>query len=104
MAGLAGGQEQGLGTCMLNLLPTVLSAGIGASYPSAESWGPFCQLYPDLVTATPCTGKKHFPRASVSPPTHPTCFLGCEGRSGQGRAGQSCRDQLGCVCVGGFPL
>lgn len=82
------------------LLPTVLPAGTGASHPSAESWGPLCQLYPDLVTATPCTGKKHSQSVCFSPDS-PHLLLGPQRQewAGQGWAGLQRPAGL-CLCWG----
>ena len=92
---------------MLNLLPSGFCCPLSCQL---EQEHLTCQLSPGgpyvsstLTWLLPLPALERNTRR-VSPPTHPTCFLGRIGRSGQGRAGLGCRDQLGCVCVGGFPL
>ena len=107
MAGLGGKGQQGSEICMFNQLPSgflsSLSHLLEHLTPQESPGGPSVNSTLTWLLP-PLHWEKHFPRVSVSPPTHPTHFLGWEGRSGQGRAGQGCRDQLGCVCFGGFPL
>lgn len=102
-----GGQEQGPGTCMLNLLPSGFCCPLSCQLEQerltrqlSPGGRPLCQLYPDLVTATPCTGKKHSQSVCFSPDS-PHLLLGPQRQewAGQGWAGLQRPAGL-CLCWG----
>lgn len=81
--------------------PHCLPAGTGTSHPSGESWRPFRQLHPDLVTAPPALGERLSQSVSFSPHSpHPLLGLGRQEWAGQGWSGL--QRPAGLCLFGGF--